>query len=140
VASTVGLIPWKPGQAPNPRGSSAKVRRRKLLRESLDLILGSIPPEALLKHIPEDIRDALPKSFTFADLIAMRVVLVAATANEPRHVLEAGKLILGAQEKGQGVPPAHKPKPPILPSTEDRRRAIAQQLGLDIDAENDGPK
>ena len=107
----------------------------------MEAILESTPPESLLRLLPDDVRDMLPADVTFAEIIALRVTMVAATAPKPESILAAGQLILNAQEKSNpNDPPPHKLKPPILPSTEDRRRAIAQQLGLELDAENDGPK
>jgi hypothetical protein len=67
--------------------------------------------------------------------------MVAATATKPETILAAGQLILSAQQKpSPHDPPGHKPKPPILPSTEDRRRAVAQQLGLEVEIENERAK
>jgi hypothetical protein len=142
VASTVGLrAPWKPGQSGNPRGGSAKRGRKKLLREAMETILESTPPESLLRHVPDEIREMLPADVTFAEIIALRVTMVAATANKPETILAAAQLILNAQQKpNPHDPPGHKPKPPILPSTEARRRAVAEQLGLDIESETENIK
>jgi hypothetical protein len=142
VASTVGLCaPWKPGQSGNPGGGSAKRARKKRLRQAIDTVLESTPPESLLRHIPNEIREMLPRDVTFAEIIALRVTMVAATATKPETILAAGQLILNAQEKpSPHDPPGHKPKPPILPSTEERRRAVAQQLGLVLETENEGSK
>ena len=138
MASTVGLCkPWKPGQSGNPGGGSAKRERKKRLRQAIDTVLESTPPESLLRHIPNEIREMLPRDVTFAEIIALRVAMVAATAAKPETILAAGQLILNAQEKpSPHDPPRHEPKAPILPSTEDRRRAIAQQLGLEVETEN----
>jgi hypothetical protein len=142
VASTVGLCaPWKPGQSGNPGGGSAKRGRKKRLRQAIDTILESTPPESRVRHVPDEIRAMLPADVTFAEIIALRVTMVAATATEPHSILAAGQLILNAQEKpSPHDPPGHKPKPPILPSTEDRRRAVAEQLGLDIESEAENIK
>ena len=139
MASTVGLCaPWKPGQSGNPGGGSAKRERKKRLRQAIDAILESTPPESLLRHIPNEIREMLPRDVTFAEIIALRVTMVAATATKPEMILAAGQLLLNDQEKpSPHDPPGHKPKPPILPATEDRRRALAQQLGLEVEVENE---
>lgn len=108
------------------------------LRKAMDTILGSTPPEALIQRIPDEIRETLPADLTFAGLIALRVTLVASTAEKPEHVIQAAKLILDAQEKGHNRPPGHLPKPPILPSTEDQRRAFARELGVSLDEADSG--
>ena len=136
VTSTVGLVPWKPGQSGNPKGGSAKQSQRKRLREALDTILESVPPESLLQQIPNEIIESLPTNVTLAEIIALRVALIAATAKKPEAVLAAAQLILNAQERPSNArPPRLAPKPPILPSTEDRRRSIAEQLGIVHDEE-----
>ena len=129
--------PWKPGESGNPNGSSAKAGRRRELREALDAILGSVPPAALLDLIPEDVRALLPVRVTFAGVIALRVALIAATAKKPETILAAGRLILDAQSKSDSRGTPAKAEPPILPSTEERRLAIARQLGLDDDQDDD---
>lgn len=137
MGSTEGLcVPWKPGQSGNPRGGSAKASRKKRLREAMESILASCPPEALMDRIPPGIRETLPGGITFAELIALRVAMIAASAEKPETVLSAGQLILNAQEKGAPPPPAPR-RPPILPSTEERRRAVAEQLGIDLTKIND---
>jgi hypothetical protein len=138
VASTVGLkAPWKRGQTGNAKGSSAKARRRRELREALNLILGSVPPAALFDRMPDDVRELLRDRTTFAEIIALRVVLIAASATKPETILAAGRLILYAQEKrNPNEPPRHN-KRPRLPSTEKRRQAIAVQLGLEADQDDD---
>jgi hypothetical protein len=138
VSSTGKLkAPWKPGESGNPKGSSAKAGRRRELREALDAILGSVPPAALLDQIPEDVRALLPAHVTFAEIITLRVVSVAATATKPETILAAGRLILDAQSKWDSSGTPARAEPPRLPTTEERRLAIARQLGLEDDQDDD---
>lgn len=130
--------PWKPGESGNPKGSSAKAGRRRELREALNAILGSVPPDVLLNRIPDDLRDLLPAGFTFAEIIALRVALVAAAATKPEAILAAAHLILDAQAKPDIHAGHFQLKEPKLPTTEERRLAIARQLGLEDDPDDDG--
>ena len=127
------LTPWKPGQTGNPDGHSRKRRQAKKLREALDIVLESSVPDELLDTIPDDVRAILPENMTFAEIIALRVAIVAARASNPAEILSAANLIMGAQSKPDyGIPP-QAIEPPKLESTEERRQAIADQLGLSDD-------
>jgi hypothetical protein len=131
VGGSDNLIPWKPGQTGNPNGSSNMRRKAKRLREALDLILRDPVPSPLLADLQAEVTDALPEGVTFAELIALRAVIFAARATRPAELMGAVALLLGAQAKPDELKAVEKVGPPILPSTEERRAAIAEQLGLD---------
>jgi hypothetical protein len=127
------LIPWKPGQSGNPDGHSRKRRAQKRLRQALDAMLEQeIPPE-MLEQIDERVRAALPDGITFAEIIALRVTWTAATAREPGQILQAASLILGAQAKPDQFSQPFKPEPPRLAPSDERRQAVADQLGVKLE-------
>lgn len=132
---TRNLVKWKPGQSGNPAGHSKGRRRAKRLREALDTILEQDVPEEYLERIDERTRASLPDGVTFSEIIALRLALIAATGSRPGDILAASSLILGAQAKPDDQAPPKKIGPPRLPSTEERRRAVASQLGLDPEDE-----
>jgi hypothetical protein len=121
------------------RGTTSATWTKRELREALDLVLGSVPPAALLDKLPDDLGELLPDSTTFAEIIALRVVLIAATATKPETILAAGRLILAAQSKPDPHAGHFMPDAPKLPATEERRLAIARQLGLEGDRNEDDP-
>jgi len=127
---------FRPGQSGNPRGGSEKLRRRRRLREALDAILADEIPEELLTRVSPEVRALLPDGVTFAEMQALRLAMIAATG-KPGEVLAATAQILGAQAKPDREAPQAKPEPPRLPPTEERRRDVAAQLGVDLDSEPD---
>jgi len=129
--SRANLIPWKPGQSGNPEGHSKARRKAKRLREALDLILEQeIPPELLLE-ISERVRGSLPTGVTFAEAIALRVSLLAVTTLDSSTLLGAASAILNAQAKPDVSIRPILAAAPKLPSTDERRAAVAAQLGLE---------
>jgi len=129
------LIKWQPGQSGNPAGHSKARRSAKRLREALDVLLEQELPTDLLESIPEALRQSLPDGFTFAEMIALRLTLIASSGTRYVDVLQAAGLILNAQDKPDKLAPAAKLEAPRLPTTEERRQAVAIQLGLDPDDE-----
>jgi hypothetical protein len=128
------VAPWKPGESGNRRGNSEKRRRATKLREALDTILEGDAPEVLLRGLPAELVAVMPEGVTFAELIAMRVAIVGARSSDTATILAAANLILGAQTKPDPFAKPEPKTPPILPSTEERRQSIADQLGLNGDA------
>ncbi len=96
-----------------------------------------VPPE-ILAQIDPGMLETLPEGMTFAELVALRVTLLAATAKKPEHILGAANMILGFQAKPDPTIPPNKPEPPRLPPTEERRKAVADQLGV-TDEKPNGP-
>ena len=128
------LVPWKPGQSGNPRGHSEARRRAKRLREAMDSILEQEIPREWIENLDERVRAVLPADdLSWSELIALRVTIIAATARDPQDILRAASMILGAQAKPDEQLPPVKPQPPQLPATDERRREVAQQLGVDVD-------
>ncbi len=122
--------PWVPGESGNPEGYSKGRRTARKLRTALDVLLESDVPLELLEPLPDQVRDVLPDGVTYAELIALRVVLVGAMAPDVSQILAASNQILNAQLKpDQNAPPVQR-LAPVLPSTEERRLDIARQLGL----------
>jgi hypothetical protein len=133
MANEANLIaPWKPGETGNPKGHSAGRRKAKKLREALDIILEGDVPDVLLQELPAELLEAIPDDVTFAEIIAMRVAIVGARAQKTDQILSAANLILGAQTKPDLFSKPVDRTPPVLPSTEERRQSIAEQLGLDV--------
>lgn len=125
---------WAPGHSGNANGYSEGRRQARRLRQALDVILGEeLPPAWLVDRLPEDVRAACPPGVTFAELIALRLVWAAATATKPAAVIAAAQLILQAQGKPDAMDPAPAAGPPVLEASEDRRRDVAAQLGVDLE-------
>lgn len=124
------MPPWKPGQTGNPAGHSKGRRTATKLRAALDIIVESAVPDELLRDLPSDVLQSLPDGITFAELIALRVVIVGARAPKLDQILSAANMILQAQTKPDLNGPPLERHTPILPATEERRLAIARQLGL----------
>ena len=132
------LTPWKKGQSGNPNGHSKGRRRAKRLREALDTMLAEEVPPEILAQVDPGMLETLPENMTFAELVALRVALLASTAKKPEHILAASNMILGFQQKPDQVPPHERPKPPTLPATEEQRQAVMLELGIS-DETPDGP-
>ncbi len=122
--------PWKPGEPGNPNGYSKGRRTATKLRQALDLILEQPVPPTLLAPLPDEVLDTLPDSVTFAELIALRVVIVGATAPKIEQILNAATMIMTAQARLDISPDLVQRLPPVLLGTEERRLAVAEQLGL----------
>jgi hypothetical protein len=135
------LIPyqWAPGQSGNPSGGTAKRRAARRLREALDLVLGDEVPEWLISRLPPELVDDLPTGTSFAELIALRLVWAAATATNPSQVLTAASLILAATGKPDTLAAREAVGTPKLPTTEERRRSVAEQLGVILEPEPPAP-
>lgn len=129
------LLPfrWVPGQSGNPAGSSEARRAARRLRQALDAVLADGVPDWLTARLPPEITNDLPADVTYSEIIAARLVWAATTARDPKLVLEAARLIIAAQAKPDAMEQREAPAPPKLPTTEDRRRAVAEQLGVDLD-------
>lgn len=139
VAGAVGnLVPWKPGQSGNPAGHSKARRQAKRLRQALDVMLEQEIPPGMLDGMPDEITESLPPDVTFAELIALRITWVAAISKTPSEILAAANMILSAQAKPDAFVEPPKTEPPRLPSTEERRQSVAEQLGVDLSAETPG--
>lgn len=138
------LLPyrWTPGQSGNPAGASAKRRQARRLREALDTILADEVPDWLVGTLPDPLRADCPPGMTFAEMVALRLVWAASTANKPATVLAAAQLIVAAQAKPDAMAPRETVAPPKLETTEERRKAVADQLGVELEAEDqaDGPE
>jgi hypothetical protein len=130
------LIPyrWAPGQSGNPTGGTAKRRAAKRLREALDQVLGGEVPEWLLSRLPPELVDDCPPGTSFAELVALRLVWLASMAQNPSQLLSAAAMILSSTAKPDALARPEAAGPPILPTTDERRRDIARQLGIDLDA------
>jgi len=120
--------PWIPGQSGNPTGSSAGRRRATRLRQAFDDLLAVPIPEDIELDLPEGVE--LPEGTTFAELIALRVIMVAARTPKVGDILAAAAMVLASTAKPDMALPPAVWKTPILPATEERRLAIAEQLGL----------
>lgn len=129
------LLPyrWQPGQSGNPGGWSANRRAARRLRQALDAILADGVPDWLVERLPPELVADLPPGITFAELIALRLVFAGATAKTPQATLEAARLIIATQAKADPLEPRTATRPPKLPATEERRRAVAEQLGVELD-------
>lgn len=136
MAGAVGnLVPWKPGQSGNPKGYSEGRRKAKRLREALDALLEEgIPPE-LLDQLDSKTLELLPEGITFAELLALRAVMIGGFSRDHGDVLAAVRSIFAATEKPDpiGKPPTREA--PVLPTTEERRSAVLEQLGITEDDE-----
>lgn len=130
------LLPyrWAPGQSGNPQGASAKRRQARRLREALDVILGDEVPEWLIGRLDPQLAADCPPGVTFAELVALRLVWAAATADKAATVLAAGQLIMGAQAKPDAMAAREAVGAPKLETTEERRRQVADQLGVELEA------
>lgn len=131
------LLPfrWVPGQSGNPGGASAKRRQARRLRQALDTILADEAPAWLLSRLPPELLADCPPGVTFAELVALRLVWTASTATKPSEVLAAAQLIISAQAKPDALEQREPTRPPRLESTEARRRAVAEQLGVELEPE-----
>jgi len=121
---------WQPGESGNPRGHSANRRQAKRLRRALDVVLEQELPPEWLEQLDDRVREVLPPDTTFAELVAVRLALIAGTSRDALEVLGAARVILGATQKPDQAAPPSKLGDPVLPGTEERRAAIAKQLGL----------
>ena len=127
------LVPyrWQKGQSGNPRGHSEGRRKAKRLRRAVDAILEQTAPDAWLECVPEKIAEILPPDCTVAEIIAVRAALIASTAADDKDALAAMRSILASSAKPDQAAPPDKKGPPVLAAPEDRRRAVAKQLGID---------
>lgn len=115
---------WKPGQSGNPAGSSAKSRRRKRIREAMALICEQRVPDVFIERLDLRIQEILPEDITFAEVIALRVTIMATLGDEER-VLQATKLLNDMIEGvAEGPDPNTQPRVPKLPTTEEQRQAM----------------
>ena len=126
---------WQPGQSGNPRGYSEKRRKAKRLRRALDAILEQQAPEDWLFSVPERIAQIIPPDVTMAELIAVRAVLIAGTATDDGAALAAIRVILQATGTPDGAAPPERRGAPVLAASDERRRQVAQQLGIDLEDE-----
>ena len=122
--------PWKPGETGNPAGYSNGRRTATKLRNALDIMLEQAVPDELLVEMPPEMAALLPDGITFAELIALRVVILASRAPKLEQIISSASLILNAQARPDMMAPPDERTPPMLPTTEARRLAIAEQLGL----------
>lgn len=130
------LLPyrWAPGQSGNPGGWSANRRAARRLRQALDAVLADGVPDWLLSRLPPELLADCPPGITFAEMIALRLVWEASTASKPQTVLEAARLIVAAQAKPDALEAREAKRPPKLEATDDRRRSVAEQLGVELEA------
>lgn len=126
------LVPfqWLPGTSGNPKGQSEARRRARRLREALDELLALDIPGRLLEQIDPDVLEMLPGDLSFAELLSLRLVMIAATARDAGDSLAAIRLVQNATQAPDpiGKPPSRFP--PVLLSTEERRRSVLEQLGF----------
>lgn len=123
------LVPFKPGQSGNPKGSSKKQRRALRMKEALTAVMESAVPDVILEQLDDRLREMLPDDMTFAELSAIRVALIAGGNGSPGEILAAANLLVANESKTKEVETAVK-APPKLPSTEERRSSVAAQLGV----------
>jgi hypothetical protein len=130
------LVPyqWKPGQTGNPSGHSKQRRAARRLREALDTVLGEQVPEWLLSRLPPELLEDLPPGISFAELLALRLVWAATTATTPGTIISAAQLVSSMQSKADALAPPAAHGPPILEPSDERRREVAAQLGIDLEA------
>lgn len=128
---------WQPGESGNPRGHSEQRRRAKRLRRAVDAILEQTAPAEWLAAVPAKLAAILPPDVTVAEIIALRAALIAGTAPEDGDALAAMRVILSSSAKPDQTAPDVREGPPVLPSTEERRRAVAEQLGIQLETERD---
>lgn len=121
-------LPWVPGQSGNPKGHSEKRRKAKKLRQAFDELLALPIPDGLALELPAGLE--LPEGTTFAELIALRVIMVAARTPRVGDILSAASMVLASTAKPDITTPPPVWQTPVLPTTEQRRQAIAEQLGL----------
>jgi hypothetical protein len=76
---------------------------------------------------------------TFAELVALRLIWSASTSIDERTVLAAAQLIVTAQKKRDELEPPAIVEGPDLVTTDERRRAVASQLGVDLEAPEPDP-
>jgi len=129
------LLPfrWAPGQSGNPNGSSEKRRQARRLRQALDMILADEVPPFLAGRLDPQLLECCPPGMTFAELVALRLVWSASTSTDERSLLAAAQLIVTAQKKRDELEPPEVVAGPDLETTDERRRAVASQLGVDLD-------
>ena len=101
------------------------------MRGALDAILEDRVPDAFLEKLDPKILETLPEGITWNEVIALRVVMAAATADRPADVVQAANLILGTQSELVEEPA--KLPPPILASTEEQREECARELGVTLE-------
>jgi len=135
------ILPWRwaPGQSGNPGGASVKRRQARRLRQALDVILADEAPAWLLGRLPPELAADCPPGVTFAELVALRLVWTAATAHHPQIILAAARMIVDAQAKPDTLEAREPKRPPTLPSTEERRQAVAEQLGVTLERDPAAP-
>ena len=127
---------WQPGESGNPKGHSEQRRRAKRLRRAVDAILEQPAPSEWLQRVPSEIARILPPDCTIAEIVAVRGALIATTALDDKDALAAMRTILAATAKPDQAAPVERGGAPVLPSTEERRRAIALELGLETPDES----
>ncbi len=124
------LVPIPKGKTGNPGGSSKKQRRKLAFRRALESIADSPVPDVWMARLDPELVETLPPDITWAELVMLRAVLVGATSTKAPEILAAANLIMATQEDRPEPPP--KLKPPILESTEEQRKAIAEELGIEV--------
>lgn len=122
-------MPLVKGQSGNPGGCSRKVRARTKLREALDAIATDRIPEVWLDRMDPDLVATLPEKITWAQLIALRVILIGATSSKSAEVMAAAGMIAGTQDAI--LPDPEKLGSPVLTATETQRKEIAAELGVE---------
>lgn len=126
---------WQPGQSGNPTGGSNSRRQAKRLRRAVDAVLEQQIPDEWLETIDARVLAVLPPDTTFAEVIAVRLALAATHGREISDILGSVRTILMATEKPDQAAPSTVLGDPVMPGTEERRAAIARQLGLDDQAD-----
>lgn len=126
---------WKPGQSGNPTGGSKSRRQAKRLRRAVDAVLEQQIPDEWLETIDARVLAVLPPDTTFAEVIAVRLALAATHGRDISDILGSVRTILMATEKPDQAEPSTVLGNPVMPGTEERRAAIAKQLGLDDQGE-----
>ena len=95
------LRPWQPGESGNPAGSSQRARARAAARrvdglaDALREIITERCPESVLATLPPEQRAALDGDPSLARFLAARLVTAAASASNPRDLVQALGLIAG---------------------------------------------
>jgi hypothetical protein len=131
------LPPWASGQTGNPRGGSQKVRDRKRARQWIETLSEESIPDDLLTQLRATspvFADLLPKGVTFGFAEALRLHIIA-IMGKPSETL-AAMAILDQIIPAHRAPPEQL-EPPLLPTTEERRRAMAAELGIELGPADD---
>jgi len=122
-----------PGESGNPSGGSDKIRKRRAVAEWVDEVSKQEIPLPLLERLRDtagEFAELIPEGATFGFAIALRLNMIALGGKTGEALSAIGYL------QRNDIPIELDPEglsPPKLPATEERRKAIASQLGVPDD-------